>query len=171
MTPPFPRDTFTDVLDGNRAYAADFPGTGLSGRAAKGLALVTCMDSRIDPLGLLGMSQGDVKILRNAGARVTDDVLRTLVLAAYLLDVTRVLVMPHTHCKMASATEEEIHASILATYGVDTNSIEFRTVPDQEAALAYDVRRIRSYPLLPKDLVVAGAIYDVHTGTISPRDV
>ncbi|MDA8434974.1 MAG: hypothetical protein M0Z98_03185, partial [Actinomycetales bacterium] len=67
MTPPFPRDTFTDVLDGNRAYAADFPGTGLSGRAAKGLALVTCMDSRIDPLGLLGMSQGDVKILRNAG--------------------------------------------------------------------------------------------------------
>ena len=142
MTSPFPYDTFADVLEGNRAYAADFPGTGLSGRAAKGLALVTCMDSRIEPLDLLGMSQGDVKILRNAGARVTDDVLRTLVLAAYLLDVTRVLVMPHTHCKMASASEEEIHASILATYGVDTNSIEFRTVPDQEAALAYDVRRI-----------------------------
>ena len=171
MTSDFPTEIFTDVLEGNAAYAARFPGTGLSGRAAKGLALVTCMDSRIEPLQLLGMDQGDVKILRNAGARVTDDVLRTLVLAAYLLDVTRVLVMPHTHCKMASATEEEIHAQILEAYGVDTNSVEFRTVPDQEAALAYDVRRIRSYPLLPRDLVVAGAVYDVHTGSISPRDV
>ena len=171
MTSPFPTDIFADALAGNDSYAADFPGTGLSGRAAKGLALVTCMDSRIEPLQLLGMQQGDVKILRNAGARVTDDVLRTLVLAAYLLDVTRVLVMPHTHCKMASATEEEIHASILESYGVDTNSVEFRTVSDQEAALAYDVRRIRSYPLLPPDLVVAGAIYDVHTGKLTPRDV
>jgi carbonic anhydrase len=171
VTPHFPTDSFADVLEGNAGYAARFPGTGLSGRAAKGLALVTCMDSRIEPLQLLGMEQGDVKILRNAGARVTDDVLRTLVLAAYLLDVTRVLVMPHTHCKMASATEEEIHALILESSGVDTNSVEFRTVADQEAALAYDVRRIRSYPLLPKDLVVAGAIYDVHTGTITPRDV
>ena len=171
MTPHFPTEIFADVLEGNAGYAARFPGTGLSGRAAKGLALVTCMDSRIEPLQLLGMEQGDVKILRNAGARVTDDVLRTLVLAAYLLDVTRVLVMPHTHCKMASATEEELHASILESHGVDTNSIEFRTVPDQDDALAYDVRRIRSYPLLPKDLVVAGAIYDVHTGTITPRDL
>ena len=171
MTSAFPTESFADVLAGNAEYAARFPGTGLSGRAAKGLALVTCMDSRIEPLPLLGMEQGDVKILRNAGARVTDDVLRTLVLGAYLLDVTRVLVMPHTHCKMVSASEQEIHASILERYGVDTNSVEFRTVPDQEAALAYDVRRIRSYPLLPGDLVVAGAIYDVHTGTISPRDV
>jgi carbonic anhydrase len=171
VTSDFPTDIFSDVLQGNAAYAARFPGTGLSGRAAKGLALVTCMDSRIEPLQLLGMEQGDVKILRNAGARVTDDVLRTLVLAAYLLDVSRVLVMPHTHCKMASATEEEIHAQILADYGVDTNSVEFRTVPDQETALAYDVRRIRSYPLLPRDLVVAGAVYDVHTGSISTRDV
>ena len=166
----FPTGTFADVLAGNEGYAADFPGTGLSGRARKGLALVTCMDSRIEPLQLLGMEQGDVKILRNAGARVTDDVLRTLVLATYLLDVTRVLVMPHTHCKMASATEEEIHRQIFEENGVDTWSVEFRTVPDQEDALAYDVRRIRSYPFLPRDLVVAGAIYDVHTGRLVPRD-
>jgi carbonic anhydrase len=171
MTNPFPTDEFADVLAGNAVYADGFPGTGLTGRAAKGLALVTCMDSRIEPLPLLGMEQGDVKILRNAGARVTDDVLRTLVLAAYLLDVTRVLVMPHTSCRMASGTDEDIHRQILGDYGVDTNSVEFRTVADQEGALAYDVRRIRSYPLLPKDLVVAGAIYDVHTGRITTRDV
>jgi carbonic anhydrase len=129
------------------------------------------MDSRIEPLPLLGMDQGDVKIIRNAGARVTDDVLRTLVLAAYLLDVTRVLVMPHTHCKMASATEETLHRAIFDDFGVDTRSVEFRTVDDQEGALRYDVTRIRSYPLLPRELVVAGAVYDVHTGLISPRDI
>jgi carbonic anhydrase len=171
MAATFPTDAFADVLGGNRSYAETFPGTGLTGTALKGLALVTCMDSRIEPLPLLGMEQGDVKILRNAGARVTDDVLRTLVLATYLLGVTRVLVMPHTNCKMANATEADIHATILDEFGVDTASVEFRTVDDQESALAYDVRRIRSYPLLPPNLVVAGGIYDVHTGLLSPRDV
>lgn len=129
------------------------------------------MDSRIDPLAVLGMEAGDVKILRNAGARVTDDVLRTLVLASYLLNVSRVLVMPHTSCKMASATEDEIHQVILDEYGVDTRSIEVRVVEDQVEALGRDVTRIRAYPFLPKDLVVAGAIYDVHTGKIQPIDV
>jgi carbonic anhydrase len=129
------------------------------------------MDSRIEPLGLLGMEHGDVKILRNAGARVTDDVLRTLVLATYLLGVERVLVMPHTDCRMASTTEAALHERILDEFGVDTRSVEFRTVDDQEAALAYDVRRIRAYPLLPRDLVVGGAIYDVRTGRIEPKAV
>ena len=89
------------------------------------------MDSRIDPLRIVGMAPGDVKILRNAGARVTDDVLRTLVLATYLLDVTRVLVLPHTRCKMVGTAEEEIHAMIAEQYGVDTYSMEFRTVEDE----------------------------------------
>jgi carbonic anhydrase len=171
VTHTFPADSFGDALAGNAEYADGFEGTALTGTALKGLALVTCMDSRIEPLALLGMQQGDVKILRNAGARVTDDVLRTLVLATYLLGVNRVLVMPHTECKMASASEDEIHSTILEEYGVETRSVEFRTVRDQEAALAYDVTRIRSYPLLPRDLVVAGAIYDVRTGRLAPRDV
>ncbi len=168
---PFPAAAFDDVLVGNSEFAAHFKDSGLGGRAAKGLALVTCMDSRIEPLGILGMKAGDVKILRNAGARVTDDVMRTLVLAAYLLEVNRVLVMPHTHCKMASGTEDDIHRTISRQYGVDTRSIEFRTVLDQEAALAEDVKRIRSHPLLPNYLVVAGATYDVHTGVITPIDI
>jgi len=167
----FPADTFADVLSGNTTYSARYTPSALGGRAAQGLALITCMDSRIEPLALVGMKHGDVKILRNAGARVTDDVLRTLVLATYLLGVDRILVMPHTDCKMASATEEQIHDTIREEFGVETASVEFRTVDDQEAALAYDVRRIRAYPLLPKDITVAGAVYDVHTGVLSPRDV
>ncbi len=168
---PFPVDVFADVLAANTEYAAHYADTGLmglTGTAARGLAVVTCMDSRIDPLHVLGMEPGDVKILRNAGARVTDDVLRTLVLASYLLGVDRVLVMPHTDCRMASADEAALHQAIFDGHGIDTRSVEFRTVRDQIGALVTDVTRIRAYPLLPAGLTVAGAILDVATGQLEP---
>ena len=167
----FPLVDFADVMEANAAYASEFEHHELSGRAARGLAVVTCMDSRIEPLAILGMAPGDVKIIRNAGARVTEDVLRTLVLGAHLLNVHRVLVMPHTDCKMASGTEEQMHEAIYRVSGTDTRSMEIRTVGDQEAALALDVLRVRTFPLLPADIIVAGAIYDVLTGRLLPRDV
>ena len=167
----FPSEAFSDLLTANAEYAATYSSGDLTGWAARGLAVITCMDSRIDPLSVLGMKPGDVKILRNAGARVTDDVLRTLVLATYLLGVDRVLVMPHTGCKMASGEEEDIHQAIWEQAGVDTRSVEIRTVVDQQAALLTDITRIRSYPLLPEGLVVGGAILDLETGRILPQDV
>jgi carbonic anhydrase len=167
----FPKGDFDDVLSGNEAFAERFTDQHLSGVAKEGLAIITCMDSRIDPLAIVGMKSGDVKILRNAGARVTDDVLRTLVLASHLLGVRRVLVLPHTKCRMASATEDQIHDLLSASAGMDTRSLEIRTVEDQFAALARDVRRIRAYPYLPKDLKVAGAIYEVESGRLRPADV
>jgi carbonic anhydrase len=124
------------------------------------------MDSRIDPLRVVGMKSGDAKILRNAGARATEDVLRTLVLATHLLNVSKVLVMPHTDCRMASGSEAEVHAAIEKSSGIDTRSLEIRTVTDQRAALEMDVLRIRSFPFLPKELEVVGAIYDVKTGLL-----
>jgi carbonic anhydrase len=168
---PFPFDTFADVLAANEQYAAQFTSSELSGWANKGLAVVTCMDSRIDPLAVLGMEPGDVKILRNAGARVTEDVLRTLVLAAYLLGVSRVLVMPHTECRMASGSEDQIHEYIQTEFGMDTRSMEIRTVSDQMQALATDVLRVRAHPLLPRDLVAAGAVFDVKTGRLSAVEI
>ena len=92
---------FEDLWQANKDYSNSFKYSELTGRAARGLAIVTCMDSRINPLSVVGMKSGDAKILRNAGARVTQDVLRTLVLATYLLGVDRILVMPHTDCRMA----------------------------------------------------------------------
>ncbi|MEI8080295.1 MAG: carbonic anhydrase [Actinomycetes bacterium] len=166
----FPRDAFADVLEGNSAFAQTFAAQGLTGRAAKHLAVITCMDSRINPLALLGMQAGDVKILRNAGARVTSDVMRTLVMACYLLDVKRILVMPHTGCTMASATEAELHERISDEFGIDTRSMEFRVVKDQRESLTTDLTRIRTFPLLPADLIVAGAIYDVKSGRLHPVD-
>ena len=157
---------FDDLLAANRDYAARFTSSGLPGRAARGLAVVTCMDSRIEPLQMLGLSKGDAKILRNAGARVTDDVLRTLVLAVHLLGVERVMVVAHTDCRMSTVTDEQVHASILAESGVDTRSLEFRTVADQTAVLEQDVQRIRSSPYLPAGLPVVGCRYDVQTGEV-----
>ena len=166
----FPSHEFQDVLSANEQFVSGFEHSELTGTARRGLAIVTCMDSRISPLAATGMQAGDAKILRNAGARVTDDVLRTLVLASYLLGVQRVLVMPHTDCRMANADEAAIHATIKEQFGVDTGSLEFRTVSDQRAALAADVDRIRQFPLLQKGVSVAGAIYNVSTGRLEPVD-
>ena len=161
-------ENFQDLIKANNDFAASFKSTGLSGQAAKGLAIVTCMDSRIAPLSIVGMSVGDAKILRNAGARVTEDVLRTLVLATHLLGVNRVLIMPHTDCRMASAEEHEMHQQILEKSGIDTRSVEIRTVKDQKAALLKDITRVETYPLLAKNIKVMGAIYDVESGKLNP---
>ena len=161
-------ENFADLIGANQDYANTFKSRGLSGQAKKGLAIVTCMDSRIDPLHIVGMEAGDAKILRNAGARVTEDVLRTLVLATHLLSVTRILVMPHTDCKMASGEEHEIHAAILEKSGIDTRGIEIRTVKDQMKALVTDIQRIESYPLLAKNVKVMGAVFNVETGKLAP---
>ncbi|TRZ87618.1 MAG: carbonic anhydrase [Streptomycetaceae bacterium] len=166
----FPSAEFADLLSANAGFATSFQGSNLTGSAAKGLAIVTCMDSRISPLAVVGMQSGDAKILRNAGARVTEDVLRTLVLATYLLGVNRILVMPHTDCRMAQSEESDIHETILEQFGVDTRSLEFRTVSDQRGALITDVTRIRSYPLLRTGVVVGGAIYNVSSGVLEPLD-
>jgi carbonic anhydrase len=157
---------FENELAANADYAASFVDPDLPGRAARGLAVVTCMDSRIDPLAMLGLKKGDAKILRNAGGRVTEDVLRTLVLAAHLLEVKRVLVAQHTDCRMTKVTDEQAHEAIRERTGLDTRSLEFRTIPDQRAALELDVQRVKSSPYLPADLAVAGGIYDVSTGRL-----
>ena len=166
----FPFDSFADIVSANETFVEGFQHSELTGTARKGLAIVTCMDSRINPLSVMGMKSGDAKILRNAGARVTEDVLRTLVLATYLLGVNKILVMPHTNCRMAEVDEAEIHQEIGSKFGIDTSALEFKTVVDQKEALIEDVKLVRSYQLLNTGVSVGGAIYDVTTGKITPVD-
>jgi len=156
---------FADVLTANARYSETFVDDGRPGVAGRGLAVLTCMDSRISPLEMLGLAKGDAKILRNAGARVTDDVLRTLVLGTYLLGVERILVVAHTDCGMTKNTDADVHERVMAQ-GVDSRSIEFRTIADQRATLVNDVQRIRSWPFLPPQMPVAAGIYDVRTGLV-----
>jgi carbonic anhydrase len=158
-------DSFADVLAANEAYVRDFGLTGLEARAARGLAVVTCIDSRIEPLAMLGLQPGDAKIVRNAGARVTDDVLRTLVLASYLLGVDRVMIVAHTKCRMASGDEGNVHEAIREAGGPDTRALEFLVTDDQESTLRADVQRVRSSPYLSR-LEVGGFVYDVDSGAL-----
>lgn len=161
----WPVDPFGDVLLANAEYSRSFTDPGRPGKAARGLAVVTCMDSRINPLDMLGLRPGDAKILRNAGARVTEDVLRTLVLAVHLLEVHRVMVVPHTDCRMTTVTDADVHRELLRL-GYDTRSLDFHSIEDQADALRHDVQRIRSSPYLPAGLPVVGGIYSVTTGLI-----
>ena len=156
---------FDDVLASNEEYAQGFRHEGLEPLAAKGLAVLTCMDSRIEPLAMLGLRPGDAKILRNAGARITDDVLRTLVLASYLLGVRRVMVITHTDCRM-TGTEDDVHAAVLDEGGPDTRSLAFLMAEDPAAAVRDDVQRLRSWPYLHQ-LEVGGFVYDVQTGRLT----
>jgi carbonic anhydrase len=159
-------EAFADVLAANSLYAAEYDKAELEPIAAKGLAVLTCMDSRIVPLAMLGLELGDAKILRNAGARVTGDVLRTLVLAKYLLGVDRIMVIAHSGCRMAGITEDQIHGAIRQAGGPDTRSISFMPSVDQESALVDDVQKVRSWPYL-NDVAVGGFVYDLQTGRIT----
>ena len=157
---------FDDVLAANKRYAESFPHAGLEANAAKGLAVLTCMDSRIEPLAMLGLEPGDAKILRNAGARVTDDVLRTLVLATYLLGVERVMVVAHTKCRMTADSEDDVRAAIRDAGGPDLEGVRFLVTRDQEATVRSDVELIRSAPHLAH-LHAGGFIYDVDSGRVT----
>ena len=159
---------FSDVLRANENFSASYQSADLRGRARRGLAVLTCMDSRIDPLGMLGLVPGDAKILRNAGARVTEDVLRTLVLAAYLLGVSRVMIVAHTDCRMTVDDEGDVHDAIREAGGPDTRSLSFMTTTDPRESSAKDVQRIRSFPYL-SDLEVGGFIYHIESGCWSQR--
>jgi len=159
---------FDDLLAANRAYASDFKLGGFDGVARSGVAIVTCMDSRIDPLGMIGLVPGDAKILRNPGGRVTDQVLVALVLGVTLLKVDRVLVIEHTRCAMASASEDELRARVGSEAGVDASWMSLGVIDNQAMALRGDVAKVRSHPLIGDHVAVGGFLYDVDTGLLEP---
>jgi carbonic anhydrase len=159
-------DPFADVLSANAAYARSFSPAGLDGRAARRLAVLTCIDSRIDPLAMLGLEPGDAKIVRNAGARVTEDVLTTLMVATYLLDVGRLMVIAHTDCRMVAASDDELRSAIRESGGPETSDLSFSTTADQAASVRADVERVRSFRRL-ETLQVGGFVYDVATGLLT----
>jgi carbonic anhydrase len=161
-------DDFDDLLAANRTFAETFAMKGFDGVAHAGVAVVTCMDSRIDPLGIIGLKPGDAKIFRNPGGRVTEQALEALVLGVHLLNVKRVLVMPHTRCAMASSSLEELRESVGASAGQDASWQTFGVVEDQVAALQDDVRKVHTHPLIPDSTVVGGFLYDVDTGLLQP---
>jgi carbonic anhydrase len=161
--------SFDDLLAANREFAADFDLAGFDGVAHAGVAIVTCMDSRIDPLRMLGLKAGDAKILRNPGGRVTPQAMEALVLAVHLLNVNRILIVPHTRCAVASSTEQELRERVSASAGTDATWQPIHVISDQAAALEEDVRKVRTHPLVPESVEVGGFVYDVDTGLLEQK--
>jgi carbonic anhydrase len=157
---------FDDLLEANKAYAEDFGLSGFDGVAHAGVAIVTCMDSRIDPLRMVGLKPGDAKIFRNPGGRVTPQALEALVLGVHLLNVERILVVPHTRCAMTKYSEKELHDKITELSGIDAAWQHFGVVPDQLGALTEDVLKVTTHPLIPESVSVGGFLYDVDTGLL-----
>jgi carbonic anhydrase len=160
---------FDDLLAANRTFAEDFQLGGFDGIARAGVAIVTCMDSRIDPLGMLGLKAGDAKILRNPGGRVDDLTLDALVISVHMLQVERILVIPHTRCAVASNSEAVLRERLDASAGQDTSWLTLPVTEGQEEHLATDVQRVKAHPLIPDTVKVGGFIYDVDSGLITQK--
>lgn len=153
------------LLEANVSSASAFALADLPRRPRLPVAIVTCMDARLDPLRIFGLEPGDVVVLRNAGARVTEDVLRSLSLAVHLLDVGSVALLQHTQCALAGV-EEEALAALIARQGARVPG-ELLAMADPDAALRSDVDRIGASGLFPADLRTEGWRYDVAGGSVT----
>jgi carbonic anhydrase len=156
-----------DLLAGNARYAERFDGGGLAAAPARRLAVVTCMDTRLDVFALLGLHLGDAHVIRNAGGRVTDDVVRSLIVSVEILGTRSVAVIQHTDCGMAKTTDDELKALVRERRGADPGPVEFLTIDDHADAIRADVAILRESPLLPSGLEVRGYLYDVRTGRLT----
>ena len=155
-----------DLREANDRYAATWGAKGSLGRRpARRLAVLTCMDARVDPARALGLEEGDAHVIRNAGGVATDDALRSLVISNRLLGTHTGYVIGHTQCGMISFTNEELHEH-LEGEGVDARWLDFLPFKEIEASVAASVRRLRATPLLPSGYQVEGFVLDVATGRL-----
>ena len=174
-----------EVLTANRAYAANFGDKGkLPMPPGRRFAILTCMDARLDPAKYAGLSEGDAHVIRNAGGRASDDAIRSLVISYKLLGTREWFVIHHTNCGMETFTDEIMRgllAKSLQTATIDATGwhdigqgpgstegtfVDWLTIADQVESVCADVRRIRTHPLVPRDIPIYGYIYDVKTGQL-----
>jgi carbonic anhydrase len=175
-----------EVLEANRAYAQNFGKKSELGLPpARGFAILTCMDARLDPTKYAGLAEGDAHVIRNAGGRATEDAIRSLIISHKLLGTNEWFVVHHTNCGMELFSDEimaELLEDDLATASFDGKKwsnphhrggntaghfIKWHTIKSQEASVVQDVRRIRAHPLVPRNVPVYGYIYDVKTGRLN----
>lgn len=160
--------SFDDLLAANRRYATSAP-RNFDGYAHAGVAVVTCMDSRLQPLEMLGLFLGEAKILRTPGGHVTEDALNGCILGVNLLRVRRILVISHNRCAMASCDDLEMSRRVSEVSGRDAPSLRVGADPDQASHLRADVLLLASHPLIQGRATVGGFHYDVDTGLLEQR--
>jgi len=154
------------LLFANELYARDFVKGGLPRAPRLTLAVLTCMDSRIDPDRILGLQEGDAHVIRNAGGRASDDAIRSLVVSYRLLGTREFLVIHHTDCGMQKITNEIMHDGLLRDLGADVSDVDFLPISDPDETVRGDVDAIRTSPMVNPRIAVHGFVYDVHTGRL-----
>lgn len=175
-----------EVLAANTTYVAEFGDKGsLPMPPGRRFAILTCMDARLDPAKYAGLAEGDAHVIRNAGGRASDDAIRSLVISYKLLGTKEWFVIHHTDCGMETFTDEimrDLLRQSLKTASVDASGwhdsgdgpgspeaehVSFLTISDQPRSVVEDVKRIRSHPLVPGDILIYGYIYDVKSGRLN----
>jgi carbonic anhydrase len=190
MTDKNPSNNLDEILKANSAYAQDFDNGQLASPPARHFAILTCMDARMDPAKIAGLSEGDAHVIRNAGGRASDDAIRSLIISHKFLGTTEWFVIQHTGCGMATVTDAEIaqlleedletavhngqcwenpqrESSANTKPGSDLgHSIHWHTIADLQQSVLDDVNTIQNHPLVPSHIRVHGFIYDVKTGQL-----
>lgn len=157
---------FDEFLKANESYGQSFKGGNLPMPPRRKVAVVTCMDARLHPAKFLGLDLGDAHVIRNAGGRVSDDAIRSLVISERLLGTQEIVVIHHTDCGMLTFTNAQLAEKIRDDLGVDVGDRDFLPFSDLEQSVRDDVEILRQSPLIPRSIPIAGAIYDVHTGQL-----
>ncbi|MDQ2810611.1 MAG: carbonic anhydrase [Actinomycetota bacterium] len=147
-------------------YAANFDKRDLPMPPASHVAVVACMDARLNPYGVLGLSEGDAHVIRNAGGVVTDDVIRSLTISQRLLGTNEIILIHHTDCGMLTFHDDDVKAQIEADTGIRP-PFALEAFPDLEGDVRQSIARIKASPFIPNKDSVRGFIYEVETGRLA----
>lgn len=159
---------FDHFLSANEAYVALHGTAHLPLKPKTRVAIVTCMDSRLHVAQALGLALGDAHILRNADGRVTEDMIRSLVISQQQMGTREIVVLHHTDCGAQTFTNEGFARQLRDSLGVEVGDRDFLPFTDVEASVREDMAILRQSPLIPDDVVINGAVYDVDTGRMTP---
>lgn len=154
-----------ELLRNNEEYAKGFDKGDLPLPPAKGVAVVACMDARLDVHGMLGLGLGDAHVIRNAGGVITDDEIRSLVISQRLLGTTEILLIHHTGCGMLTFSDDEVADGIETDTGVRP-PFALKAFPDLEENVRESIDRIKTNPFIPNKDAVRGFVYEVETGRL-----
>jgi carbonic anhydrase len=158
--------TTDQLLENNAAYAAAFDKGDLPLPPGKKIAVVACMDARLNPYGVLGLHEGDAHVIRNAGGVVTDDEIRSLAISQRLLGTEEIILIHHTDCGMLTFTDDEFKRSIQEETGIKP-AWAAESFTDLDEDVRQSIARIKASPFIPRKESVRGFVYDVHTGKLN----
>jgi carbonic anhydrase len=157
--------TIDELLRNNEAYAASFDNGDLPLPPAKKLAVLACMDARLNPYAILGLQDGDAHIIRNAGGVVTDDEIRSLAISQRMLGTEEIVLIHHTDCGMLTFTDDEFKRALQEDVGIEPHWAA-EAFPDLEEDVRQSIARIKASPFIPRKESVRGFVYEVETGRL-----